>query len=247
MIFCPKSKTGLQIAEFDSVEILDKVVGNPNKLNLNTFVVEDKKYEVNLGSDRYHLFKKNGLVCSCCGILANKCFLDLDEQTTKESGRESYHFNFYGESQENGAVHAVLFTKDHIVSRAMGGPDDFENYQVMCWSCNTLKDTTNISNELLKKALFPAYRAYKATKSLNLAKEITLKTRRKIRSGEISIIKMKGALEKTQDKSSILSKIETTKKEIERLSKICHEFELDAQTTGICPTELEFELILQKA
>ena len=30
-------------------------------------------------------------------------------------------------------------TIDHVVPRSRGGPDDIDNYQILCWDCNQTK------------------------------------------------------------------------------------------------------------
>lgn len=34
-------------------------------------------------------------------------------------------------------------TIDHVVPRSRGGPDDMDNYQILCWGCNQRKATSS--------------------------------------------------------------------------------------------------------
>ena len=33
-------------------------------------------------------------------------------------------------------------TIDHVVPKSRGGPDDIDNYQILCWDCNQRKATS---------------------------------------------------------------------------------------------------------
>lgn len=234
-IFVPITQNGLQIAEFDSNFVLSHVVGDPDQLNVVIFEMNGKEYPINCGSSRYHLFKKS-LNCNCCGIKANRCYLNIDKQSSYESHFDRYHFNFYAEvgDQLTGKVHFILFTKDHIHPRSSGGVEDMDNLQTLCYNCNTLKGTEHFSVEQMRQMLFPAYRAYKSSCALNSAKEITKPLRQKIEKNKKGIIAITKALEivKIDRADELNRKIIYLQEEIEDLNKECDQIELQAQLTG---------------
>ena len=94
-----------------------------------------------MDSLRYHNIKHNGTKCVGCGLEA----IYARFEATYGSSKHKRHFNFYG---VDTAGEEVLFTKDHILARSLGGEDDVRNFQTMCSKCNTRK-----SNKLE----FPAY------------------------------------------------------------------------------------------
>ena len=81
-------------------------------------------------SDRYILFKEKGLTCVCCGLTANKAYIE------QPRGQSLAHINFYIERK---GFKNILFTKDHIIPKCKGGEDKQENYQPMCQICNSKK------------------------------------------------------------------------------------------------------------
>jgi len=91
------------------------------------------EYIVKPNSPRYILFKEKGLTCVSCGKTANSCFLEYAPGTEPTA-----HFNFY--YVEKG-FQDLLFTKDHIIPKSLGGKDHQDNYQPMCMTCNNIKDS----------------------------------------------------------------------------------------------------------
>ena|ERR1035437_5999552 len=104
-----------------------KVNGGNKKVKCN-----GNEYWVKQNSHRYILFKEKGLTCVTCGKTANKCYLEY----TPGVEITSPHFNFY--YVEKGC-RDLLFTKDHIIPKALKGKDRQDNYQVMCQKCNCIK------------------------------------------------------------------------------------------------------------
>lgn len=95
--------------------------------------------EIDMESQRYILFKRDGCKCIKCN-LEGAYF--AKEKSKGQEGCKRWHFNLYGVKDGK----EVLFTKDHIQPRASGGKDIMENYQVMCSICNSQK--RNITNEI---------------------------------------------------------------------------------------------------
>ncbi len=101
-------------------------------------------------STRYACFLQSAtegnIRCAICGLEAS--FFALERQThdkvaverrIKSGQKPLYHFNLYGTVMVEGKDKEVLFTKDHIIPRSMGGEDRCENYQTACAPCNNAK------------------------------------------------------------------------------------------------------------
>lgn len=238
LIYCPIRQNELQIQEFD-FGVLDLIDGIPGKLKICCFVIGNKKYEVNIGGIRYHVIKNN-LRCSCCGIKATRCFLEINKQASKERGVESYAINFYAETKnKNCESYMTLMTVDHIVAKFNGGSESFENCQTLCYNCNVIKDTTDFSVRKIRSILFPAYRAYISSVVLNKAKELTKPTRGRIYANTVKIESIQKALNivALEKHAKLKQKIVDVQKENEILIKKCDEFETQAQINGFCPDE----------
>ena len=106
-------------------ELLDKLKDEVRPKSFMT--IEGQK--VKLTSQRYAVFKKSHVCCSC-GIVG--CFLAVE----RNRGDKNYHFNLYA---FDGQGDEVLITKDHIIAKANGGKNTLDNYQTMCMPCNTIK------------------------------------------------------------------------------------------------------------
>lgn len=115
-------------------EVLSKVQFIPKTSSLNSKrpsgkwnKVEFNGHLVNLASDRYKLFASKGIKCVECGIEGMFFALERHEHDV------GYHFNLYA---VDAIGQEVLMTKDHIVPKALGGPNNLKNYQTMCVRCN---------------------------------------------------------------------------------------------------------------
>lgn len=127
----------IKIHEFDVCEILNSVSNEHGK---KEFRVNDTIYQVKMNTDRYQVFKNN-LHCVSCGLKGTRMFMECHPSDMMP------HFNLYGEEDKK----LVLFTKDHIKPRALGGEDRLDNYQTMCSICNNLKAHSNLSIESVYK------------------------------------------------------------------------------------------------
>ena len=103
-------------------------------------------HRVKTQSQRYALFlseeKGQGRVCQHCG--GEGVIVRLQKQPDPvfvsrakkpKAFAHSAHFNLY---TEQGA----LLTKDHIRPRSKGGKDVMDNYQTLCYPCNSKKSGT---------------------------------------------------------------------------------------------------------
>lgn len=87
---------------------------------------------VSMGSIRYKCFARD-LQCVSCGLSGEYMLLQRTKGGMGTYG--NYHFNLYG--TRNGKP--VLFTKDHIYPKSLGGATTLDNLQTMCASCNEEK------------------------------------------------------------------------------------------------------------
>lgn len=89
---------------------------------------------------RLGTFAKHGLDCGCCGIVGTR----LVKRKDKGGG---VHVDLYTDNW-------VLMTVDHVIPKAKGGPDTFDNKQPLCTDCNFLKGCKEITNEELLELRF---------------------------------------------------------------------------------------------
>ena len=99
-----------------------------------------KNYFVKMNSHRYFVFKTNRK-CVSCGLEGNKFLLETHRKD------QSPHFNLYGDYEGE----LILFTKDHIHAKSLGGEDVHSNYQTMCATCNNLKSNAVLSIDGIKE------------------------------------------------------------------------------------------------
>jgi hypothetical protein len=111
-------------------EFCDDSIGIKEKSKSVT--VPEGTFDCYINSQRYLLFKRDGLVCTSCGKTATICKLELPK--IKDNNKRA-HFNFYCEIGNK----TILLTKDHKISKSNGGKDVMDNYTPMCQECNTNK------------------------------------------------------------------------------------------------------------
>lgn len=99
--------------------------GGPGKLELDGDLVS-------ITSVRLQTFTFKGTRCVSCGIQGTHF---RKERSHPSDPRP--HLNLYA-SGPPGSIE-VLMTRDHIVPRALGGPDGLHNMQTMCFRCNSRK------------------------------------------------------------------------------------------------------------
>lgn len=88
---------------------------------------------VNMNAARYKLFKRS-CICVSCGLKGT--FFRLHQSVDPSARPDRAHFNLWGVGPTG---RLVLFTKDHIVPKSLGGPSHLDNYQTMCSPCNSRK------------------------------------------------------------------------------------------------------------
>lgn len=96
-------------------------------------------YEIDVDTDRYENFYRNGTKCVSCGLEASFAAIERNA-----SSKGKFHLNLYGLEGNK----EIVMTRDHIYPRALGGYDDIHNYQTMCERCNNRKkDKTDLTPE----------------------------------------------------------------------------------------------------
>ena len=123
----------VKIEEYGLEDVLPFISKSDDK---KEYTVDGVTYKVRMDSDRYFVFLKD-IRCVACGLEGQSMMLELNP------GDDVPHFNLYGE--EDGRL--VLMTKDHILARSKGGPDELWNYQTMCNICNNLKGNYDLTYE----------------------------------------------------------------------------------------------------
>lgn len=86
------------------------------------------------GVDRLQCFLHHGSRCARCGLEAT--FFALERVESR--GFSGWTLNLYGRREGRD----VYFTKDHVIPRLHGGPDELSNYQTLCWPCNSRKGSS---------------------------------------------------------------------------------------------------------
>ena len=95
--------------------------------------VQVGEHMVHVTSLRLRVFLLKGVKCYICGAEATHFSID---KFRLKSQKESAHMNMWRQAADGTEL---LFTHDHIVDRADGGVDAFENAETCCTICNGLK------------------------------------------------------------------------------------------------------------
>jgi len=133
-------------------EILPRVVFGfrcPRQQGIENGQVQDLDGDwVNFASLRLQTFFRSGISCVTCGIQGAFFIKELHLYGKKQEPSFPPHLNLYALDAEGGEV---LMTKDHIVPKSKGGPDDLKNLQSMCLPCNVAKDNGDTLEEKKKQ------------------------------------------------------------------------------------------------
>lgn len=123
------------------MEKIEKTFSNFHKNSTKSISlsVDGKDYDIKLKAQKYRVFKEN-MKCVVCGLEISKVFLESHPP-------DALTLSFYGVDKDN----LVLFTKDHIHPKSLGGKDHFSNYQTMCCTCNSIKSNYNLNLTDIKK------------------------------------------------------------------------------------------------
>lgn len=238
LIFSPATQGDLVIGYLPLADTLAQVADEDDYIDIP---LDGKDYRVNIGASRLRVFKKNP-ICACCGIRATECSLDLDFQATKEAGDARYHINLYAATGVKGQdhQHMILFARDHIIPKSKGGDETEENSQTLCFNCNCLKDSAELDLEHMRKALFPAYRAYQSSKALRLAKERLHLHYVRLEKLQRAIDNIKQALIVVTDHRAegLKDKLNNSEQEFNDLLLYIKDVELRSQLTGTVPNLL---------
>jgi hypothetical protein len=87
---------------------------------------------------RLQTFMEKGLKCVHEGCVLTGSFFAIERSCRKglDTGIGPFHLNLWA---VDGGGDEILFTHDHIVARALGGPDTMDNAQTMCCRHNWKK------------------------------------------------------------------------------------------------------------
>jgi hypothetical protein len=148
------------------------------------FIYEEKT--IGTTSIRLKTFSKS---CKCieCGLEGT--FFKL-ESSAKD---DTPHFNLYGISEFGNDV---LFTKDHIIPKSVGGADSIENMQTMCAVCNNKKGNSytedHLKNGKFRKGITKPIENIKAFKNevLDRDKSMSLRVLLKEKNVDLAIKKL---------------------------------------------------------
>ena len=88
---------------------------------------------VSVAGARLNTFAQKGTICARCGLHATH--FAIERPAKRQNPSDGYHLNLWGKHGDR----EILFTRDHIVAKACGGPDTLENSQTMCQPCNNKK------------------------------------------------------------------------------------------------------------
>lgn len=121
-------------AKITNLDIINKL----HELKGKEEITKIEGYKMKVDSDRYDNFYYHGYVCMNCGLKAQYAAIEKGESKNK-----LWHVNVYGVRPDG---REILFTKDHIYPKSLGGFDAINNYQTMCACCNGAKgDETSMT------------------------------------------------------------------------------------------------------
>jgi len=93
-------------------------------------------YPVKMNSRNLQVFKTKGIICNGCGLKGRYFALEIQ---FSDWPKPYYTLNMYGKKN-------ILFTKDHIIPKSVGGSDGLDNLNTMCINCN-LKKSDNMTKK----------------------------------------------------------------------------------------------------
>jgi len=116
-------------SNYDTLEILDlERINNEIKNCEGDLIISG--FKMNKNSQRYKLFIRDEQKCIVCGAKASFWALQ------RTGNAKIPHLNLWGFDKYGNTL---LFTKDHIIPKSLGGENKMDNYQIMCDVCNRKK------------------------------------------------------------------------------------------------------------
>lgn len=138
VLYPPQVNSLHTFAIYEAVEILPYIGKGMERVPV---LHRGRIVEVKTTSHRLACFKRSR-VCVRCGRVGTIFLLQANRITPylmDSHGLQKPHLNLY-HVDETDRFH--LMTHDHIIPRALGGPDCMENVQTMCGQCNFRKGCT---------------------------------------------------------------------------------------------------------
>ena len=164
----------------DLVQMLHDLIGIQE-------VVEIDGYTINVESDRYDNFYNNGFTCVGCGLTATYAAIEKPDKKAKIP-----HINFYGTRADGKEI---LFTKDHIYPKSLGGFNHISNYQVMCECCNSKKKSkTDLTVEEAVKLGYTTFERAAVARQIIDKKEIILMLNNLMQEQQSKLMKLQAEL-----------------------------------------------------
>lgn len=125
---------------FSISEILDEYCARTERLEYNgiTFGIRSSDYLRFIFSENV---VKNDFRCAICGTRASHFRIKRDTQSDK------FYLHLYGFIKRDNYTKYIIFNRDHIIPKALGGSNTLENYQLTCSECNCFRGTNSCSSE----------------------------------------------------------------------------------------------------
>lgn len=120
-----------KLRKYGSVKVISRIktLSIQEGYQLLNSVIEFSEFD--LSKDRLRCFLRHTHICASCSLEAS--FFAIEYITSKSFS--GITINLYGVKDNKD----IFFTKDHIKPKSLGGEDCINNYQTMCWRCNSLK------------------------------------------------------------------------------------------------------------
>jgi hypothetical protein len=134
---------------------IDKVLAAANKSVNKKFVINDQQFNRTV---TMRVIMLQGTTCVCCG--RSSAYFQVNE------GNNSNSKTLRLIIPANDNFSETYMTKDHIIPKSLGGANDHNNYQPMCYICNSKKGPRLIDNSdiLIKSGKQPTSKIVKHTK-----------------------------------------------------------------------------------
>lgn len=131
---------------FSISEILDEYCAKTERIQYNgiTIGIRSSDYLRFIFSENV---VKNDFRCAICGTRASHFRIKKDSQSNR------FYLHLYGFVKRDNCTKYIIFNRDHIIPKALGGTNTLENYQLTCSECNCVRGTHNCSSDTDKQQI----------------------------------------------------------------------------------------------